>query len=1153
MKNFTSNTVSRCLTLLGIFATLCSINASAQTGGQSCLNFNGSSDDCTIRNASSLNPKDEITVEAWIKPESFGTNIYDNSIFCKHGWGSGNAGYVLRCGASGAVSFNVASSGGSWQEANSKSGVISTGEWYHIAGTFDGDTVAVYVNGILVATKLYSGAMNPSSINAKIGELAYGKGGRNFDGDIDEVKVWTKAIEEDTIRTWMCRRTTSKHPNYSKLSGYWKLDERKGSDIDDASVNGNDGKIYGPQWAVSGAALGDNSINSYTGAKKLSLTGDDGDVFTIQNISGAHSSIHLYQLVGKSPFDSLIQGNATLDTTHQWGVYISNPSSSSYDINFNYKNFKQVTSSNECNIDIFKRPKLTNLKWQAGKGSLVLAGDSIVMKSEKSGEYIFGMYGTDKTLTTETMDSSFCANESLKLIAPGTPSFEYQWYKDGKKLANDTLGAIVVTQAGKYKADVFRNSQCSYLSNEMSITTLSVPSVSLGNFSGVCESVDSLFLTGGIPKGGAYSGKGIKSDSIFYPATVKDGSYDIVYKYYGTNGCYNADTQSITVFDLPKIKVEKVLAACNDKDTINMSGATPLGGTFMGKGITNNVFYLDSVNRKLGKYAYTYQYTDANGCSNQSSGSVEVLFATPITFKAMDTSCSNDAPFKVKVNPNQGIYSGKGVLGNQFDPTIAGPGSHEITFEFKNIYGCITSESTTVVVVGFTPAQFTGDDSICTNSDSLVLSKGTPSGGVYSGTGVINGSFFPANLAPGLQGVTYIYTDVNGCSDTTQGKLKILDTQALSVSPVSALCLGADELVLNNVLPKGGSYTGSGVNTGTFKASSAGAGIHSISYSYSGANGCTNTASFEIEVHEPKNIQVVLPAELCNNHEPLEISNIKPKGGTLSGPGVSSGFFDASTLNPGEYYVVYSHIDNLNCKAQDSTKVTVLKSPISSLELQQSLCTNDEEITLTGGAPAGGIYYVNNAEQKTFTPSAGAGTYSLIYAVRNANGCRDSIERKLFVNEAPETPTITSNGSQLTSSADQGNQWFNKDGAINGATDKSFTPGKDGMFTVAVTNDSGCVAVSEPLVFTSLGEPNSLFFSVFPNPANDYVVVTTSDKQMVQWLEVIAVNGEVVLSVYPNSNKVTLDISDLEPGFYATRLTTEEGYSFSKAFVITSK
>lgn len=1139
--------------LSSFLAIFLSTPSMAQTGGRTSINFNGSGDDCTIRNDATLNPRNEITVEAWIKPESFATNIWENSIFCKHGWASGNAGYVLRCGASGSVSFNVASRNGVWQEANSKTGVISTGKWYHIAGTFDGDTVAVYVNGVQVATKLYSGLMTPSSINAKIGELANGTG-RNFDGDIDEVKVWTQALERDTLREWMCRKVNSTHPNYGALSGYWKFDEGTGNDIKDVSGNKNHGKVSGGSWSASGAALGDTSVFSFSGAKKLSIKGDDGEVFSINKIKGTHQSIHLYRMDGKSPYDSLDKGRAVLDTIHQWGVYVANPSSSSYNVNFDYGKFTRASGMDECNMDLFKRPSPTNVKWQTGGGTLYASGDSLVIEAEKSGVYVFGLYAVNKSLFTATSDSSFCANDSLELSAPGAAGFSYQWYLDGNKLTNDTLVSLMATKGGKYKADVTRSSKCSFTSNEMTVTSLSIPTVTLSTQAGVCESVDSITLIGGLPKGGVYMSDGVKNDSIFYPATEKRGKYDVVYLYQASNGCHNSDTQSLTVFALPKVSSPKTLDICDDKDTINMKGGTPSGGIYIGKGIVNNIFYTDSVKRKLGKYDYTYEYTDANGCVNQSTGAVEVLFATPIKFNPIDTSCSNDQAFRVKTNPNQGTYTGKGITGNMFYPSVAGVGSHEITFEFKNLYGCVTSASQNAVVVAVTSASITAVDSICTNADSISLSKGSPAGGVYLGDGVSNGAYFiPKGLAAGMRDIGYVFTDANGCVDTADGHIKILDTAGLTLTSVDGLCLGDDQLVLNNVKPEGGEYSGNGVNNGIFEPITAGSGIHSISYLYTGVNGCANSTDFTIEVFEPQNVQLSMISDICNNAEPVEITKVKPKGGTLSGPGVSSTQFDPSMLMPGSYYVVYSFRDDLECLSSDSAKVNVLEAPVVSLSEQSDLCSNDDEVTLSGGAPEGGIYLVNGNEQTSFDPGIGSGSYNLVYAVENVDGCRDSSKRDFFVNDAPEKPTITTDGSELISSSDEGNQWFDESGEIDGATDNRYRPGRDGAFTVAVTNDSGCVAMSEVFTFTGVEALGNSRFEIYPNPANNQLTISSKDHEIIDELTIIGVNGEVVLTARPGSSTASIDVSKLTPGFYTSRLMLDSGHSIVKAFVVTHK
>ena len=55
---------------------------------------------------------------------------------------------------------------------------------------------------------------------------------------------------------------------------------------------------------------------------------------------------------------------------------------------------------------------------------------------------------------------------------------------------------------------------------------------------------------------------------------------------------------------------------------------------------------------------------------------------------------------------------------------------------------------------------------MCVNWSPISLTGGSPSGGVYSGSGVVSGVFSPAQVGIGAQTITYTYTNGNGCSNT---------------------------------------------------------------------------------------------------------------------------------------------------------------------------------------------------------------------------------------------------------------------------------------------------------------------------------------------------------------------------------------------------
>jgi len=66
---------------------------------------------------------------------------------------------------------------------------LATNTWYHVAGTWDGSTLRVYVNGVLEATVNYGSGVTPAlnSVACNIGRD--GAGANSFTGHIDKVRV----------------------------------------------------------------------------------------------------------------------------------------------------------------------------------------------------------------------------------------------------------------------------------------------------------------------------------------------------------------------------------------------------------------------------------------------------------------------------------------------------------------------------------------------------------------------------------------------------------------------------------------------------------------------------------------------------------------------------------------------------------------------------------------------------------------------------------------------------------------------------------------------------------------------------------------------------------------------------------------------------
>lgn len=139
-------------------------------------------------------------------------------------------------------------------------------------------------------------------------------------------------------------------------------------------------------------------------------------------------------------------------------------------------------------------------------------------------------------------------------------------------------------------------------------------------------------------------------------------------------------------------------------------------------------------------------------------------------------------------------------------------------------------------------AAFSPISAMCENASSIVLSGGSPSGGIYSGYGIMNDSIFSPSVAgDGSFLITYTVADSNGCYASDTSTILVYDVQVVLWNS-GTICDNADPLVLTAGVPPGGIYSGGSgiVNDSTFDPSVVVApGAFFIVYTYTYSNGCS--------------------------------------------------------------------------------------------------------------------------------------------------------------------------------------------------------------------------------------------------------------------------------------------------------------------------
>jgi len=182
------------------------------------------------------------TVSAWIKPTAWGNNNQGRII--DHGGGSsGGSGWSLHLenkasnGSPQALRMQINNS--STYNDRSDSGVIQLDTWQHVAVSYDGVTLAFYVNAISAGQSAGAPVPLARSSVIRIGARAT-DAQRFFTGAIDEVRIWNRALSQQDILALYNLELTGSEPG---LVAYYSFNEGSGQVAADASPGGFDGQL----------------------------------------------------------------------------------------------------------------------------------------------------------------------------------------------------------------------------------------------------------------------------------------------------------------------------------------------------------------------------------------------------------------------------------------------------------------------------------------------------------------------------------------------------------------------------------------------------------------------------------------------------------------------------------------------------------------------------------------------------------------------------------------------------------------------------------------------------------------------------------------------------------------------------------------------
>ncbi len=543
-----------------------------------------------------------------------------------------------------------------------------------------------------------------------------------------------------------------------------------------------------------------------------------------------------------------------------------------------------------------------------------------------------------------------------------------------------------------------------------------LPTVEAGPDRSICDNPNDIQLDGFYPPGGIWSGTGISSEGIFnVNNTPALGTYELFYTITDANtGCSNTDFIAVTIIENPLADAGPDQSVCISDGLIQLSEGSPSGGQWVGPGVNTAGGFFDPLQAGVGVHNLTYSFGEGI-CETNDEVVIYVEALPEITVPQDQNLCINHEIVDLSdASPAGGEWSGDGIQGNQFNPVLAGVGTHLLTYLYINpTTGCSNTATLTMQVLSI-PQPTVADTTYCNTPGIVQLPLAQPPGGSWSGSGVIEGTFDP-QLAGGVGNydLTYSYTNIAGCGNFANATISVVPPAIIDAGPNDTICIDQGLYELEGFDPVGAIWSGPGIIdsiNGIFDPEAAGGGTHTIIYS-TGVGNCQVQDTRFIHIINLTDAALGQEVELCASDDPIYINDNGPTGGQWTGNGIvdsEAGLFDPAVAGGGVHTVTYTYTNaTIGCNAFIVKDIIVHELPQPAMVLPDLGCI-DETLQLQN--TSNGSYdfswdFGDGFSSLDTTPIhiyENLGQYTITLVAEDAFGCVDSTSQNIIIAEAPQ-------------------------------------------------------------------------------------------------------------------------------------------------------
>ena len=422
---------------------------------------------------------------------------------------------------------------------------------------------------------------------------------------------------------------------------------------------------------------------------------------------------------------------------------------------------------------------------------------------------------------------------------------------------------------------------------------------------------------------------------------------------------------------------------------------------------------------------YTVIITDANGCTNSESTTVDDSESPSVSAASNDTTCGDNngsaiASSTAGTAPYTFAWS-NGASGS----TINGLSEGEYTVTVTDANGCTDTSTTTINASTSPEVSVSGDNTSCgeDNGTAAATTSGgqTPYTYIWT-TGSTNASI--SGLAAGNYRVTV--TDASGCTDWADIDIEDSSNPSASTNPTDTSC-GEDNGAASASATSGvAPYTYAWSNGSSDQNLSAlVAGSYTVTVTDS--EGCTSTSTAVIDDSSSPNVSTSTTSTSCGEDNGSATATAT-SGTTPYTYAWSNGSTGAmiSNLSSGAYSVTVT--DAAGCTATSTTTVDNSSNNSASAASTDTSCGEDNGTAMASGTGGTAPYTYAWSNGSTSAAIAGLDAGSYTVTITDAAGCTASANTTV---DDSSSPTASTSSMATTCGEDNGTATVTVTGGIS--------------------------------------------------------------------------------------------------------------------------